>query len=67
MYRIGISETVVVILVLLVNAIPFLLLVWFVRYLIRSGRERRLLRLEVGKLAEEVALMRKDADENNDR
>jgi biopolymer transport protein ExbB/TolQ len=35
-------------------------IVWFVRYLKRSSEERQRLRIEFGKLAEEVSLIRKE-------
>jgi hypothetical protein len=35
-------------------------IVWFVRYLKRSNEEKQRLRLELGKLAEEVSLIRKE-------
>ena len=48
--------------------IPVLLVVLFVRYVLRSNRERRRLRLELGKLADELEQMRKQAkgDEKDD-
>jgi type II secretory pathway pseudopilin PulG len=47
------------IVVLIVFGIPILLIVLFVRYLSRSSKERQRLRLEVGKLADELEQMRK--------
>ena len=41
--------------------IPILLIILFVRYLVRSNKERRRLRLEVGRLADELEQMRKNA------
>jgi len=35
-------------------------IVWLVRYLKRSSEERQRLRIELGKLAEEVSLIRKE-------
>ena len=35
-------------------------IVWFVRYLKRSNEEKQRLRMELGKLAEEVSLIRKE-------
>jgi hypothetical protein len=35
-------------------------IVWLVRYLKRSGEERQRFRLELGKLAEEVQLLREE-------
>jgi hypothetical protein len=46
--------------VVTVAAVPWLLAVWFVRYLIEMSRERRRLRLEVSKLAHEIEAMRAD-------
>ena len=37
-------------------------IVWLVRYLKRSGEERQRFRLELGKLAEEVHLLRQKLD-----
>jgi hypothetical protein len=37
-------------------------IVWLVRYLKRGREERQLLRLELGKLADEVQLLRKGLD-----
>jgi len=39
---------------LIVFVIPVVLIILFVRYLVRSNRERRRLRLELGKLADEL-------------
>jgi membrane protein implicated in regulation of membrane protease activity len=41
--------------------VPVLLVVLVVRYVLRTGRESRKLRLEVGKLADELEQMRKQA------
>ena len=38
-------------------------IVWLVRYLKRSSKERQRLRIELGKLAEEVSLIRKELKE----
>jgi protein-S-isoprenylcysteine O-methyltransferase Ste14 len=35
-------------------------IIWFVRYLKRSNEEKQRLRMELGKLAEEVSLIRKE-------
>jgi hypothetical protein len=35
-------------------------IVWFVRYLKRSNEEKQRLRIELGKLAEEVSIIRKE-------
>ena len=39
-------------------------IVWLVRYLKRSSEERQRLRIEFGKLAEEVSLIRKELKDN---
>jgi len=39
-------------------------IVWLVQYLKRSGRERQRIRLELGKLAEEVQLLRQECQES---
>lgn len=41
-------------------------IVWFVRYLKRSNEERQRLRMELGKLAEEVSLIRKELKDGKD-
>jgi len=41
-------------------------IVWLVRYLKRSREERQRLRIELGKLAEEVRLLRQDLKGNKD-
>jgi di/tricarboxylate transporter len=46
--------------------IPILLIILFVRYLVRSNKERRRLRLEVGNLADELEQMRKQKDDEED-
>ncbi len=56
-----------IIIIALLYGTPILLFVWFVSYLIRAEKERRRLRLEVGRLAEEVALMRQEAARTADR
>ena len=45
--------------ILIVWGIPVVLIVLVVRYALRTGRESRRLRLEVGKLADELEQMRK--------
>ena len=42
-------------------------IIWFVRYLIRSERDRRRLRLEVAKLADEVQRLRQGSEEKNEQ
>ena len=41
--------------------------IWLIRYLIRAGRERQRLRLELAKLAEEVHLLRQHLDPNENK
>jgi len=45
--------------ILIYLGVPILLIILFVRYLVRSNKERRRLRLEVGKLADELEQVRK--------
>ena len=47
-------------LVPIVYALPIVVIVWLIRYLIRAAQERQRLRLEVGKLAEEVHQIRQE-------
>jgi len=56
--------TVFGILFLLLWTLPILGIIWLVRYLLRAARERQRLRLELGKLAEEVHLLRRRLDPN---
>ena len=53
--------------ILIVFAIPVVLVIWFARFLLRNKRENIRLRLEVGKLADELEQTRKqkDDEENN--
>ncbi len=53
---------VIVIVVFIKFIIPVVLIILFVRYLVRSNKERRRLRLEVGKLADELEQLRKQRD-----
>ena len=53
---------VVFILFIIKFVIPVVLIILFVRYIVRSNEERRRLRLEVGKLADELEQMRKQKD-----
>ena len=47
--------------------IPVVLVIWFARFLLRNKRENVRLRLEVGKLADELEQMRKQkGDEDID-
>jgi hypothetical protein len=55
-----------ILLILIIFAIPVLLIVLTVRYVLRSNNENRRLRLEVGKLADELEQARKqNKGENN--
>ena len=51
----------------IVFGLPVVLVIWFARLLLRNKRENVRLRLEVGKLADELEQMRKkkDVEENN--
>lgn len=51
------------ILIVFLLGIPGLLIFLFVRYLSRSNKERQKLRLELGKLADELEQVRKQAEE----
>ena len=56
------------IVILIVFGIPVLLIILFARFLLRNKRENVRLRLEVGKLADELEQVRKqkkDDEENN--
>ncbi len=50
-------------LILILFGIPVLLIILFARFLLRNKRENVRLRLEVGKLAEELEQMRKQVEE----
>ena len=54
-------------LILIFFGVPVLLIILFARFLLRNKRENVRLRLEVGKLADELEQMRKqkDDEENN--
>lgn len=45
--------------ILVVFAIPVLLIVLIIRFVVRSDKEKRRLRLEVGKLADELEQLKK--------
>ena len=53
--------------ILIFFCVPVVLIILFVRFLLRNKRENIRLRLEVGKLADELEQMRKhkDGEENN--
>ena len=63
----GLEWIVILVVSLIVYGIPILLVVVFARFLLRNKRENVRLRLEVGKLADELEQMRKqkDDEENN--
>ena len=52
--------------ILVVFGIPVVLIVLFVKYLLQSNEERRRLRLEVGKLADELEQVRKQKESGGD-
>lgn len=55
-----------ILLILIIFAIPVVLIALTVRYVLRSNSENRRLRLEVGKLADELEQARKqNTGENN--
>lgn len=58
---------VIVFIIFIVYGIPIFLVIWFARLLLRNKRENVRLRLEVGKLADELEQMRKQkgGEENN--
>jgi len=62
----GIGSVLIILVVLLVTVVKWDLIiwgiVWLVRYLKRSREERQRFRLELGKLAEEVHLIRQDLE-----
>lgn len=59
----GPFEMLVVVIIFIIKfVIPVVLIVLFALYLVRSNKERRRLRLEVGKLADELEQMRKQKD-----
>ena len=62
----GIGSVLIILVVLLVTVVKWGLIiwgiVWLVRYLKRSREERQRFRLELGKLAEEVHLIRQDLE-----
>lgn len=59
-------ELIVVVVVFIIKfIIPVVLIILFVKYLVRSNKERLRLRLEVGKLADELEQMRKQKDTEN--
>jgi len=51
--------------ILIVFGTPVVLIILFARFLLRNKRENVRLRLEVGKLADELEQMRKQKDDEN--
>lgn len=45
--------------ILMISLVPVVIIVWFIKYLLKKTRESQRLRLEVGKLADEVEQLRK--------
>ena len=56
-------------LILIVLVLPVLVfgIIWFCRYLIRNTNESKRLRMEVGKLADEVQQMRKKSTDKSQK
>ena len=52
------------IVILIVGGIPILAVVLIIRYLMRSKREKQKLRMEVGKLADELEKTRKQNEDS---
>ena len=63
MWSPGIPEMVVI---LIVFGIPVFIVVWIIRSLVRNKQENQRLRLEVGKLADELEKIRKQNEEKGD-
>ena len=60
----GPLEFIIVLIISLITfVLPILLVIWFIRSLVRNKRENQRLRLEVGKLAEEVRQIRKQTED----
>jgi cytochrome bd-type quinol oxidase subunit 1 len=61
----GVTELLIVIVVMVViYAIPILVVIWFAKRTIENKRENVKLRLEVGRLAEELEQIRKKQQPN---
>ena len=58
-----VPSPIAVLIILIVLGIPILLIVLFFKYLSRSNKERQRLRLELGKLADELEQVRKQAEQ----
>ena len=63
---IGYIGLVELLLVLLVTGLPLLGIIWLIRYLIQARKEHCRLRLEVGKLADQVQRLQQTSQHNND-
>ncbi len=63
----GIAELLVVVVILLITfVLPIVAIVWIIRSLVRNKKENQRLRLEVGKLADELERARKQNEEKGD-
>ena len=61
----GITEwLIIIVLMIVVYAIPIALVIWFAKKTIENKRENVKLRLEVGKLADELEQVRKQQQPN---
>jgi len=55
----GTPGAIEILIILIVMSVPVLSIIFLVRYILRNKRENIMLRLEVGKLADELEQMRK--------
>ena len=55
----GLEELAFLVVVAVFYLSPILILVWFIRYLLRAARDRHLMRMDISKLADELELLRK--------
>ena len=59
----GLFELMLIVFIVLIHyVLPILLVIWIIRSLVRNKRENQRLRLEVGKLADEVQQIRKQME-----
>ena len=58
----GFEWIIILVLTLAVFVLPVALLVWGIRHLIRNKKEKVRMRLEVGKMADELEQVRKQAE-----
>jgi hypothetical protein len=57
----GLYEWLVIMIICLIcYGIPVFLIIYFIRFVIQTGKERRLMRLELGKLADELQQLKKE-------